>query len=288
MATRRPTFPTSITRRGYDNRTPTGGGTIQLVTPMLMHWTGGEHQGLIGILRLQFVPEPSSWLILISGIGLLSVLSWRRRARSAGAFLLALGQLTVSYGRELPPPREKEKEMRNIVRIIGASLASMAGIVLVSGVAWAQATETPIEVQVVDCRLQGDPDREWVDDDGIRHIRDQMFRCKRRRDMVGTDTRWASGDFDGAGGYQFERGYYAFTGRILGGELTSGVGATQKNATGPMVCGSAPPNDVLHLDGGGMVKISVTWEGDDPTRSIYPGTFLETPGGAKRNGPRSK
>jgi hypothetical protein len=72
-------FPTSITRRGYDNRTAMGGGTIQLVTPMLMHWTGGEHQGLIGILRLQFVPEPSSWLMLVAGIGLLGVFYRRRR-----------------------------------------------------------------------------------------------------------------------------------------------------------------------------------------------------------------
>jgi hypothetical protein len=72
-------FPTSITRRGYDNRTEMGGGTIQLVTPVLMHWTGGEHQGLVGILRLQFVPEPSSWLMLVSGIGLLGVLYRRRR-----------------------------------------------------------------------------------------------------------------------------------------------------------------------------------------------------------------
>jgi hypothetical protein len=71
-------FPTSITRRGYDNRTTMGGGTIQLVTPMLMHWTGGKHQGLVGILRLQFVPEPSSWLMLVSGIGVLGVL-YRRR-----------------------------------------------------------------------------------------------------------------------------------------------------------------------------------------------------------------
>jgi hypothetical protein len=84
-------FPTSITRRGYDNRTAMGGGTIQLVTPILMHWTGGEHQGLIGILRLQFVPEPSSWLMLASGVGLLSALFQLRRTRLGGHLPVGLG-----------------------------------------------------------------------------------------------------------------------------------------------------------------------------------------------------
>jgi hypothetical protein len=56
-----------------------GGGTIQLVTPILMHWTGGEHQGLVGILRLQFVPEPSAVLMLVAGIGMLGVFYRRRR-----------------------------------------------------------------------------------------------------------------------------------------------------------------------------------------------------------------
>jgi hypothetical protein len=186
----------------------------------------------------------------------------------------------------VPPSREKEPEMKNIVRIIGVGMAAMAGILLISGVAWAQAEKTSIEVRIVNCRLLGDPDREWVDDDGIRHIRDQMFRCGRRRDMVGTDTGWASGDFDGAGGYTFERGYYSFTGSILGGELTSGVGRYTEECNRTDGVRSCTSNDVLHLDGGGMVKFELTWEGDDPT--FYPGTFLETPGGAKRNGPRSK
>jgi hypothetical protein len=57
-----------------------GGGVIQLVTPMLTHWTGGKHQGLVGILRLQFVPEPSSWVMLVAGTAFLGLL-YRRRVR---------------------------------------------------------------------------------------------------------------------------------------------------------------------------------------------------------------
>jgi len=74
-------FPTSIARSGYDNRTPLGAGTIQLVTPMLMHWTGGKHQGVVGILRLRFVPEPSSVPLLLAGMGLLSALHGNRSLR---------------------------------------------------------------------------------------------------------------------------------------------------------------------------------------------------------------
>jgi hypothetical protein len=45
-----------------------------LVRPMLTHWTGGKHQGQVGILRLQFVPEPSRWLLLAAGLRCLMAL----------------------------------------------------------------------------------------------------------------------------------------------------------------------------------------------------------------------
>jgi hypothetical protein len=78
-------YPTIIVRSGYDNRTSMGSGTIQLVSPHLVNWIGltcpfsgctprSETTAGIAILRLQFVPEPSSWLMLVSGIGLLGVL----------------------------------------------------------------------------------------------------------------------------------------------------------------------------------------------------------------------
>jgi hypothetical protein len=63
--------------KGYDNRTPTKGeGMIQLVSPTLTRWlqpgvnfeTGG-----IGILRIKFVPEPQTWMMLVAGASLLGV-----------------------------------------------------------------------------------------------------------------------------------------------------------------------------------------------------------------------
>ena len=65
--------------QGYDNRnttTPTGKGTVQLVTPVLTNWlrpccefeTGG-----VGILRIKFIPEPQMWAMLVAGASLLGM-----------------------------------------------------------------------------------------------------------------------------------------------------------------------------------------------------------------------
>jgi hypothetical protein len=73
-------FPERLMRAGYDNRSPNGGGTIQLVTPHLTSWgaVSSLQMGAIGVLRLQFVPEPSGLLLLLSGMAMLGVL-YRRR-----------------------------------------------------------------------------------------------------------------------------------------------------------------------------------------------------------------
>jgi hypothetical protein len=68
-------FPTRLVRGGYDNRTPGGGGTIQMVTPRLTHWAAGSHWGDVAVLRVQFAPEPEGWLLLATGLSLLAVLN---------------------------------------------------------------------------------------------------------------------------------------------------------------------------------------------------------------------
>ncbi len=83
-------YPTIIARGGYDNRTPLGSGTVQLVSPHLVNWIGldcpspdctprSETTAGIAILRLQFVPEPAGWLMLVAEIGLLGLLYRRRQ-----------------------------------------------------------------------------------------------------------------------------------------------------------------------------------------------------------------
>jgi hypothetical protein len=71
---------------GYDNRnttTPTGTGTVQLVTPVLTRWlqpAANYETAGIGILRIKFVPEPQTWAMLVAGISLLGVV-YRLRGR---------------------------------------------------------------------------------------------------------------------------------------------------------------------------------------------------------------
>jgi len=70
--------------QGYDNRDPvTGKGTIQLVTPVLTRWlqTGYNLEtGGVGLLRIKFVPEPQTWVLLIAGVSLLGA-GYRMRGR---------------------------------------------------------------------------------------------------------------------------------------------------------------------------------------------------------------
>jgi hypothetical protein len=64
---------------GYDNRkttTPNGIGTIQLVTPVLTQWLQvgyNSETGGIGILKIKFLPEPHTWVMLVAGVSLLAV-----------------------------------------------------------------------------------------------------------------------------------------------------------------------------------------------------------------------
>jgi len=77
-ATRGPFF-SKMARAGYDNRTASGAGNLQMVSPMLTHWRtpSGDFDyetASIGKLRLTFAPEPSAALILGAGISLLGLL----------------------------------------------------------------------------------------------------------------------------------------------------------------------------------------------------------------------
>ncbi len=64
---------------GFDNRntaTPSGRGTIQLVSPVLTRWlqpAANYETGGIGILKIKFMPEPHAWAMLIAGVTFLGV-----------------------------------------------------------------------------------------------------------------------------------------------------------------------------------------------------------------------
>lgn len=71
-------FYTKMARSGYDNRTAGGAGNIQMVSPMLTHWRTPAAEldyetGSIGVLTLEFVPEPSHLMLLVGGVSLLGL-----------------------------------------------------------------------------------------------------------------------------------------------------------------------------------------------------------------------
>ncbi len=81
-------FASTLVRTGFDHRTALGFGSIQLVAPQLVHWNfpkrsapWDRHTGAIGVLRIKFVPEPSGWVMLVSGAAFLSVGYARRKRR---------------------------------------------------------------------------------------------------------------------------------------------------------------------------------------------------------------
>ncbi len=182
--------------------------------------------------------------------------------------------------------------MRNIVRIIGMSLASMAGILLVAGIASAQALKTPIEGHWESCRYLGQPERQWVDEDGIHHVRGWRGVCNHVGDVMGSFPRGerfvANWDDDIAGETWFEHGTTSFTGRILG-EFVSAAGHYTLDCTGPFQMQTCILELVWHLEDGRLLKTTTNWvEGDGDPTFPYTGFLLDPPGGEKRNGPRSK
>jgi hypothetical protein len=75
---------TMLKRAGYDNRTPAGAGTIQMVSPALARWKntfGDYYTGKIATIKLVFIPEPKAWMMLTAGASALALLYRTNRQR---------------------------------------------------------------------------------------------------------------------------------------------------------------------------------------------------------------
>ncbi len=111
--------------------------------------------------------------------------------------------------------------MKKATLTLGAGLILLTGWLLVPGIASAQALKTPIEARLTTCFFLGEPEREWVDEDGIRHVRGQGYLCRHRGDIVGREDGVFGLDFDLDGGVRFTRGKSSYSGRILGVPATA-------------------------------------------------------------------
>ncbi len=170
--------------------------------------------------------------------------------------------------------------MRNTIRSVGMSLASMAGILLVSGVAWAQAEKTPIAWRNIGYQMLEEAERFWVDEDGIEHGRNEMYTIPRRLGMRGDEMGWVNWDGHPASGDYFERGHFAYTGRVLQ-ERGDGVGHYTTECHRIDGVRTCTGEDLMHIYGGGLVKTSTTFES-----RFWSGTLLEPAG--RRAGPKKR
>ncbi len=111
--------------------------------------------------------------------------------------------------------------MKKATLTLGAGLILLTGWLLVPGIASAQALKTPIEGSWTNGLLLGEPEREWVDEDRITHVRGQRYRVFHDGDIVGREDGVFGFDVDPVAGTLFQRGKLSFFGRILGEDATA-------------------------------------------------------------------
>ena len=80
-----------------------------------------------------------------------------------------------------------------------AGLAMLAGVVLITTIVWAKATESPVEGDVTITGL-GSAVMEWTDEDGIEHVRGLPFSHDVTGDTIGSGTGVINWNFDPATG----------------------------------------------------------------------------------------
>jgi hypothetical protein len=174
------------------------------------------------------------------------------------------------------PSREKEQEMKNIVRIIGVSLAAMAGILLVSGVAWAQASKEMVSGRVINFRVI-DNGKMWLDDDEVRHFRNRKTRLQMIDDIWGVMHRFAALNINRLTREADGHGSFTFVGSV--GENQDLVRATGRFT---FLCTGTPSlceeHQNWHLDDGRKVNLTERFPLDSNDFDVYEGTVLDPPG----------
>jgi hypothetical protein len=158
----------------------------------------------------------------------------------------------------------------------GTSLALLAGLLLVSGVAWAQASKTPVSGEVLFNRVT-DPGEVWVDEEGVEQDRNVKRTMRLSGDIDGRSFIVLDASVDPTTGEQQIRGFFSFVGEVLG-DLVTATGRIRTKCSpieGRLICESSM---VWHLSDGGLMKTSRIFEaGTFPQE--YVGVIHDNPGG---------
>ena len=165
--------------------------------------------------------------------------------------------------------------MRNIFRIIGVSLAPMAGILLLSGTASAQATETPVSGEVGNFVVI-EPGELWVDEDGVRHRRNRRTREQYFGDIRGRQFKISRLNINRETGELDSHGSFTFVG-FVGEDRVKAKGRFMVLCTGgdPSFCEEA---EIWHLEDGRKINLTETYILFSADPGPYEGTLLDPPG----------
>ena len=166
--------------------------------------------------------------------------------------------------------------MRNIAQIIEVSMASMAGILLVSGVAWAQASKEPVSGEV-DRYVMVDPGEIWEDEEGVLHIRNERYRERytgdTEDDISGRQFKISGYTIDPVTGDVDYHGSFTFVGYV-GLDLVTATGRIVAQCTGR----SCEETDIWHLEDGRKILLTEVWSVGGSGVGVYEGILLDPPG----------
>jgi hypothetical protein len=126
-------------------------------------------------------------------------------------------------------PSNGGKEMRTRTRMIVMGLVMVTMLLLATGSAAARTTKTDVEVVDYGCHLV-DPGVSWVDEEGILHIKGQMYNG---------ETRSSDARFIGVGGVIAARAVARGTGDLAGLKARMIV-ETLNEPPDPTVCEESP------------------------------------------------
>jgi len=166
--------------------------------------------------------------------------------------------------------------MRANHRIIGLGLALTAGLLLVSGIAWAQASKTPVSGEIISV-TQIDPGESWLDGDGVLHGRNQTNSALFRGDIDGHRVVVVDYSSDPLTGETQVRGFFSFAGLVLE-DLVTATGRVRAKCNEIEGRNHCVGDSVWHLSDGGLLKMTTSWIAGEFPRD-YVGIIHDNPGG---------